>query len=28
MAMFRRALPPGTPQLNWGCRNRGGDPVA
>ncbi|RPE79617.1 haloacid dehalogenase-like hydrolase [Vulcaniibacterium tengchongense] len=28
VAMFRRALPPGTPILNWGCRDRGGDPVA
>ncbi|MDR7194178.1 indole-3-glycerol phosphate synthase/phosphoserine phosphatase [Luteimonas terrae] len=26
--MFRRALPPGTPVLNWGCADRGGDPVA
>lgn len=25
---FRRLLPPGTPILNWGCRSRGGDPVA
>ena len=25
--MFRRALPPGTPILNWGCKNRAGDPV-
>src|SRR5690606_40503183 len=24
---FRRLLPPGTPVLNWGCRDRGGDPV-
>ena len=24
---FRRALPPGTPILNWGCRDRAGDPV-
>ena len=24
MAMFRRVLPAGTPQLNWGCRDRGG----
>ncbi len=24
---FRRKLPPGTPILNWGCRDRGGDPV-
>jgi len=27
-AMFRRVLPPGTPILNWGCKDRGGDPVA
>ena len=26
--MFRRVLPAGTPILNWGCRDRGGDPVA
>ena len=26
--MFRRALPAGTPILNWGCRDRGGEPVA
>ena len=25
--MFRRVLPPGTPILNWGCRDRGGEPV-
>ncbi len=25
---FRRVLPAGTPILNWGCRDRGGDPVA
>ncbi|MUV13698.1 haloacid dehalogenase-like hydrolase [Noviluteimonas gilva] len=25
--MFRRVLPPGTPILNWGCVDRGGDPV-
>ncbi len=25
--MFRRALPAGTPILNWGCRDRGGEPV-
>lgn len=25
---FRRALPPGTPILNWGCRDRAGEPVA
>ncbi len=24
---FRRALPPGTPILNWGCADRAGDPV-
>lgn len=24
---FRRVLPPGTPILNWGCADRGGDPV-
>jgi len=28
MAMFRRVLPDGTPLLNWGCPDRGGDPVA
>ena len=28
VAMFRRTLPAGTPLLNWGCRDRGGDPVA
>jgi phosphatidylglycerophosphatase C len=28
VAMFRRVLPPGTPILNWGCRDRAGDPVA
>ncbi|MDR0183659.1 haloacid dehalogenase-like hydrolase [Lysobacter arvi] len=27
VAMFRRVLPPGTPILNWGCKDRGGDPV-
>jgi phosphatidylglycerophosphatase C len=27
VAMFRRVLPPGTPILNWGCRDRAGDPV-
>lgn len=27
IAMFRRRLPSGTPILNWGCRDRGGDPV-
>ena len=26
--MFRRVLPPGTPILNWGCKDRVGDPVA
>ncbi|RYZ72589.1 MAG: haloacid dehalogenase [Lysobacteraceae bacterium] len=26
--MFRRALPPGTPILNWGCKDRAGEPVA
>lgn len=26
--MFRRTLPPGTPVLNWGCVDRGGDPIA
>ena len=25
--MFRRTLPPGTPVLNWGCADRGGEPV-
>ncbi|MGO4551451.1 haloacid dehalogenase-like hydrolase [Lysobacter sp. 2RAF19] len=25
--MFRRVLPPGTPILNWGCVDRGGDPA-
>ena len=28
VAMFRRLLPPGTPILNWGCRDRAGEPVA
>lgn len=28
IALFRRVLPPGTPILNWGCRKRGGAPVA
>ena len=28
VAMFRRVLPPGTPILNWGCKERGGTPVA
>ncbi len=28
VALFRRVLPPGTPILNWGCRKRGGAPVA
>jgi len=27
VALFRRALPPGTPVLNWGCPGRAGDPV-
>jgi phosphatidylglycerophosphatase C len=27
VAMFRRELPPGTPILNWGCKDRAGDPV-
>ena len=26
--MFRRVLPPGTPILNWGCKDRAGDPVS
>lgn len=26
--MFRRVLPPGTPILNWGCAQRGGEEVA
>ncbi|MCW5581426.1 MAG: haloacid dehalogenase-like hydrolase [Luteimonas sp.] len=26
--LFRRVLPAGTPILNWGCRDRAGDPVA
>ncbi|MBB3275610.1 MULTISPECIES: HAD-IB family phosphatase [Pseudoxanthomonas] len=26
--MFRRVLPAGTPILNWGCRDRGGEPVS
>ncbi len=25
--MFRRVLPPGTPILNWGCKDRAGDPA-
>ena len=25
---FRKALPPGTPILNWGCRDRAGEPAA
>ena len=25
--MFRRVLPPGTPILNWGCKDRGGQPA-
>jgi len=24
-AFFRRVLPPGTPILNWGCADRGGE---
>ena len=28
VATFRRVLPPGTPILNWGCKDRAGDPVA
>ncbi|WP_374012905.1 haloacid dehalogenase-like hydrolase [Pseudoxanthomonas koreensis] len=28
VALFRRVLPAGTPILNWGCRDRGGDAVA
>ncbi|MEL1262781.1 HAD-IB family phosphatase [Pseudoxanthomonas putridarboris] len=27
VAMFRRVLPPGTPILNWGCKERGGASV-
>lgn len=27
VALFRQRLPAGTPILNWGCRDRGGDPV-
>ena len=27
-AMFRSVLPPGTPILNWGCKDRAGEPVA
>ena len=27
IALFRRVLPAGTPILNWGCADRGGDPV-
>jgi phosphatidylglycerophosphatase C len=26
--LFQRTLPTGTPILNWGCRDRGGEPVA
>jgi indole-3-glycerol phosphate synthase/phosphoserine phosphatase len=26
--LFRRELPAGTPILNWGCRDRAGDPVS
>jgi phosphatidylglycerophosphatase C len=25
--MFRKVLPAGTPILNWGCRDRAGDPL-
>ncbi|MBD9479303.1 HAD-IB family phosphatase [Pseudoxanthomonas sp. PXM02] len=28
VAMFRRVLPPGTPILNWGCKDRGGTGAA
>lgn len=28
VARFRRLLPAGTPILNWGCRERGGEPLA
>jgi len=28
VAMFQRALPAGTPILNWGCPGRAGEPVA
>lgn len=28
VAMFRDKLPAGTPILNWGCRDRAGEPVA
>lgn len=28
VATFRRVLPPGTPILNWGCADRGGEAVA
>ena len=28
VALFRRVLPPDTPILNWGCRQRGGDAPA
>ncbi len=27
VAVFRQALPSGTPILNWGCRDRAGDAV-
>lgn len=27
VALFRQRLPAGTPILNWGCRDRGGDPA-
>ena len=26
--MFRRVLPAGTPILNWGCKQRAGQPAA
>lgn len=28
VAMFQQTLPPGTPILNWGCKERAGEPVA
>ena len=28
VAYFREVLPPGTPILNWGCADRGGEPLA
>ena len=27
VAMFRRVLGNNTPVLNWGCKDRGGDPL-